>query len=62
METEKALCIASMIVAGLLSLLFVLDLALGFPFGRASLALDILFIVAGAFVLWQSIDTYREFS
>ncbi|WP_152052956.1 hypothetical protein [Tautonia marina] len=58
METEKILCFASMIVAGLVALLFVLDLALGI-FGRF-IVLDILFILGAAFVLWQGVETYRE--
>ncbi|MEW4569859.1 hypothetical protein AB1L88_18495 [Tautonia sp. JC769] len=58
METEKILCFASMIVAGLVALLFVLDLALGI-FGRF-IALDILFILGAAFVIWQGVETYRE--
>lgn len=56
------MCIGAMVVAGLLTLLFLLDAALGVPFGRSSLVLDILFIIGGAFILWQSYDTYREFS
>lgn len=60
METEKILCMASMIIAGLLTLLFLLDAALGFPFSRASIVLDVLFIFGGAFVLWQGYDTYRQ--
>lgn len=60
METEKILCWVAMVIAGLLTLLFLLDAALGLPFGRASIVLDVLFIIGGAFVLWQSIDTYRE--
>ncbi|WP_169974786.1 hypothetical protein [Tautonia rosea] len=58
METEKILCFASMIVAGLVALLFVLDLALGI-FGRF-IVLDILFILGAAFVIWQGVETYRE--
>ena len=60
METEKVLCWVAMVIAGLLTLTFLLDAAIKFPFGRASLLLDILFIIGGAFVLWQSIETYRE--
>jgi len=48
-----------MIVAGLICLLFLLDAALGI-FGRNSLLLDILFILGGAFVLWQGFETTRE--
>jgi threonine/homoserine/homoserine lactone efflux protein len=60
METEKVLCYASLIGAGLVTFIFLLDVLLGFPFGRASAALDILFIIGGAFVLWQGYETYRE--
>lgn len=58
METEKILCYASMFVAGLIALLFLLDLALGI-FGRF-LVLDILFLLGAAFVLWQGFETSRE--
>ena len=60
MATEKILCMAAMIVAGLLTLLFLLDAALGIPFGRASLIFDILVILVGAFILWQWVETYCE--
>lgn len=60
METEKVLTLGSVIVAGLVVLIFLLDAALGLPFGRASLVLDILFVIGGAFVLWQGLDTLRE--
>lgn len=60
MELEKVLTFAAMIIAGLLTLIFLLDAALGIPFGRQSIVLDILFILGGAFVLWQSFETYRE--
>ncbi|WZO99437.1 hypothetical protein EP7_001043 [Isosphaeraceae bacterium EP7] len=59
METEKILCFAAMIVAALVCLIFALDAGLGL-LNRASLVLDILFIMGGAFVLWQGIETYRE--
>lgn len=58
METEKILCFASMIVAGIVALLFLLDLGLGI-FGRF-LVLDILFLIGAAFVIWQGVETYRE--
>ena len=58
METEKILCFASMIVAGLVALLFLLDLGLGI-FGRY-IVLDILFLLGAAFVIWQGVETYRE--
>ncbi len=59
METEKVLCYVAMAVAGLVCLIFLLDATLG-VLGRASIVLDILFILGAAFVLWQGIETARE--
>ena len=59
METEKVLCYGAMIVAGLVCLIFLLDLTLKL-LGR-NLVLDLLFLVGGAFVLWQGFETSREF-
>lgn len=61
METEKYLCFFAMIAAGLVILVFLLDAATGLPFGGASKVLDILFILGAALVLWQGIESYREF-
>ncbi|CAN5687961.1 hypothetical protein BH23PLA1_BH23PLA1_09250 [soil metagenome] len=58
MENEKILCIVAMIVAGIVALLFLLDLILGI-FGRF-IVLDILFLLGAAFVIWQGIETLRE--
>jgi hypothetical protein len=60
METDKVLCYLSLIGAGLVTFIFLLDAILKFPFGGASRALDILFVLGGAFVLWQGYETYRE--
>jgi hypothetical protein len=58
MEIEKLLTYAAMIVAGLVCLIFTLDLAFS-VLGR-NVVLDILFIVGGLFVLWQGFETSRE--
>lgn len=58
MENEKILCIVAMIVAGIVALVFLLDLILGI-FGRF-IVLDILFLLGAAFVIWQGIETLRE--
>jgi len=58
METPKILCFASMIVAGLVCLIFLLDAALG-VLGR-NIMLDVMFIIGAAFVLWQGFETSRE--
>lgn len=60
METEKVLCYSSLIGAGLVTLLFLIDLIVKIPFGGASRVLDFLFVLGGAFVLWQGYETYRE--
>jgi len=59
METEKVLTYAAMGVAGLISLIFLLDAVFG-VFGR-NLVLDILFILGAACILWQGVETVREF-
>jgi len=59
MEINKVLCYAAIVIAGLVTLIFLLDATLGL-LGRISLVLDILFIVGGAFVLWQGLETARE--
>ena len=60
METEKVLCIVSLVIAGLLTLVFLLDLILGIPFGRASLVLDILFLISSAIVAYLAWDAYKD--
>ncbi len=59
METEKILCFGAMGVAGLVAVLFLLDIILK-VFGGQSLVLDICFILGAAFVLWQGFETSRE--
>lgn len=57
---EKWFCLGSMGVAGLLSLLFLLDMVLGMPFGGVSLFVDILGLLAGGLVLYLAIDAFRD--
>lgn len=57
---EKWLCWASLGVAGFLLLLFLLDLALSFPFGRLDKGVDIFIILASAVVLLLSWDALRD--
>ena len=61
MSTEKILCLAAIVIAGLLTLLFVLDAAIGIPFNKGSVVFDILATLGGAFIIWQGVETYREF-
>ena len=57
---EKWLCLAAMIAAGILLLLFGLDLAIKWPFDRAGITTDILFVLASGLILWQGYETWRE--
>ncbi len=59
MEINNILCYSAIVIAGLVTLIFLLDATLG-VLGRISLVLDILFIIGGAFVLWQGLETARE--
>ncbi len=57
---EKWMCWGSMGVAGVLLLLFLLDMILGFPFGRASYFVDIASILACALVFYLAFDAMRD--
>jgi hypothetical protein len=56
----KALCIISLIVALGLLLLFGLDLAIGVPFRKANMPMDVGSVVAAALLAYMSWSSYRE--
>ncbi len=56
----KALCISGTVIAALMFLIFGLDLALGFPFSRVSVVMDVGFIVCSAALGLASWTTLRE--
>ena len=58
MDIQKVLCYMAMIIAGLVCLIFLLDATLR-VLGR-NLVLDVLLILAAAFILWQGVETARE--
>ena len=58
MGIDKIVTYFAIGTAGIVVLIFLLDLALGI-FGRL-IAMDILFLLAAAFVLWQGIETILE--
>lgn len=58
METEKVITYSAIAIAGITILVFLLDLAVGI-FGQY-IAMDILFILGGAFLLWQGVETIFE--
>jgi len=60
LDMEKWLCWGSMGIAGLIVLLFTLDLLLGTPFGRVSAMVDLLAILAGGIVLFLAYDASKD--
>jgi hypothetical protein len=56
----KAMSIAGMIVAGLVGLMFAVDPILGFPFGGASLLMDIGFVVSAGILAYLSWNAFRD--
>ena len=57
---EKWLCWGSMGIAGLVLVLFALDLVVGFPFNQISTLVDILAILASGIVLFMAYDASRD--
>ncbi len=57
---EKWLCWSSMGVAGVLLLLFLLDLILGIPFSGISPTVDVISILACGLVLYLAYDAFRD--
>ena len=56
----KILCIASLALSCLLLLIFLLDLAIGVPFAKANMMMDLGFIVATGIIAAFSFLTMRE--
>jgi hypothetical protein len=56
----KALCITGMVVAILVFLLFLVDLAIAMPFDRASMSLDVVFIISSLALAYMSWSTLKE--
>lgn len=60
-DAPKKMVIGSMVVAGVVALLAISDLATGVPFtGVHSKLMDVLFLVAAAIVGYLSWDAYRD--
>lgn len=57
---SKALTIVGMVVAGLVGLVFLLDLAVSFPFDRASILMDLGALLASALLGYLSWDALRD--
>jgi hypothetical protein len=60
LSMEKGLCMATMGLAGVLLLLFLLDLVLKFPFGGLSSLVDILGLISCGAVLYLGWDAFKD--
>ncbi len=56
----KAMSIAGMIVAGLIALVFIADLAMGIPFSRVATATDVGFLVSALILAYLSWNAFRD--
>ena len=56
----KALCLTGMVIAVLVLVLFLLDLAVAIPFSRANLVMDIAMLVSALMLGFISWTTFRE--
>ncbi|MEO8497275.1 MAG: hypothetical protein ABI614_19570 [Planctomycetota bacterium] len=56
----KALCLAGMVIAIVVFLLFLLDLILKVPFQRANLVMDVAFVLCAGTLGFISWTTFRE--
>lgn len=57
---EKGMSWACASVGGIMLLFFILDIAVGVPFGGLSKVVDIFGILASGILLYLSIETLRE--
>jgi hypothetical protein len=56
----KALCMSGLVVAGLVMILFAVDLAAAIPFRRASVTMDVSLLICSALLALISWMTLRE--
>ncbi len=60
MSMEKSLCWGSLGVAGLMLLLFLLDVILSVPFGGLSTTVDIFGVLASGVLVYLAWDALRD--
>lgn len=58
-DRSKTMILGGAAVAAVATLLAVLDLIAGFPYG-GQMVMDILFLIAGAIVLYMSYDAFMD--
>ncbi len=56
----KVLCLTGMVIAILILVLFLLDLAIGYPFKHVSMMMDVVFVICAVGLAYISWSTLRE--
>lgn len=57
---QRAIAIAGMVIAGLIALLFLIDLVADIPFGGRSVLMDVGSIIAALVLAYMSWTIFRE--
>jgi len=56
----RRLLIASAVAAGAVGVLAILDMAIGFPFSRFSMTMDIMFFLSSAMIMYMVWQCFKE--
>lgn len=59
-SASKNMIIGSWVVAGLVALIAILDLALGIPFNRQSIVMDVLFLIGAGVIIYMGWDAFQD--
>ena len=57
--TLKKMMIGAMAASGLVALLALVDLAVGFPFAR-NVVMDVMFILTAGVIIYMALDAYKD--
>ena len=59
-SASKNMIIGSWVVAGLVALVAILDLALGIPFNRDMVIMDVLFLIGAGVIFYMGWDAFQD--
>ena len=60
MKLSKILCAGAIGIAGLMGLVFLLDLLIKVPFDRFSWSTDVMIVTATALIIWNGWETWSD--
>ena len=60
MKIQKVLCAGTLGIAGLLAVIFLVDLLAGIFFGRQYPMTDMFVVLACGLIIWQGLETWFE--